>query len=136
MLNAVNTPVQTISAAQSVPFAVNRIVTGNTVRHEPGSARFALVKPGIYKVSVNADIAVPTGGTVGEISINLNQDGEAVPGTVGAVTPAAVAEFGNVAFSTLIRVLCPCGNSVISVGNPTGEAIDVRDANIVIDRLC
>ena len=135
MLNAVNAPVQTIPAAQSVPFAVNRILTGCAVRHEPSSTRFVIMKPGIYRVGVNADIAVTTGETVGEVSLALNQDGETVPGATGAITPAAVEEFGNVAFAALIRVF-GCGGTVISVVNTSGISADVENANIIIERMC
>ena len=135
MLNAVNVPVQTIPAAQSVPFAVSRVMTGCTVRHEPSSARFVILKPGIYRVSVNADIAVTTGETVGEISLALSQDGEVVSGATGAITPAAVEQFGNVAFSSLIRVY-GCGGTVVSVVNTSDVSVDVENANLIIERMC
>lgn len=48
-----------------------------------------------YRVVAKSNIAVPTGETVGEISIGLSLDGEILQESVGAVTPAAVETFNN-----------------------------------------
>ena len=135
MINAVNVATQTVDAGSAVLFGSTRIMTGCTVRHEEGSGRFVVLKPGIYRVTANADIAVPTGGTVGPISIALSQDGEGVIGTEGTVTPTVVDAFFNVALTTLIRAYGPCGNSTVSLVNTSDIDIDVENASIVIDRL-
>jgi hypothetical protein len=43
-----------------------------------------------FKVTFGGNIAIPTGGTVGPISLAIAIDGEAVPATTMIVTPAAV----------------------------------------------
>ena len=138
MINAVNVATQTVGAGDAVLFGSTRVMTGCTVRHENGSGRFVMLKPGIYRVTVNADIAVPTGGTVGPISIGLSQDGEGVIGAESTVTPTVVAAFFNVALTTLIRVYgpCGCGTSSVSLVNTSDIDIDIENASIVIDRLC
>lgn len=135
MINAVNVPIQLVGTGDSVLFSSTRVMTGCAVRHEEGSGRFVVLKPGIYRVTANADIAVPTGGTVGPISIGLSQDGEGVIGTEGTVTPTVVDAYFNVAITSLVRVYGPCGNSVVSLVNTSDIDINVENASIVIDRL-
>lgn len=89
----------------------------------------------IYRVTFNANIAVAEGGTVGEISVSLKEDGETVGNAVGVVTPAAVGEFFNVAFSTLVYVTCGCCATISIENTSVGTAIDVRNANLTIDRI-
>jgi hypothetical protein len=88
----------------------------------------------IYRVQFNANIAVADGGTVGEISLALQEDGETIGNALGSAVPAAVGDFFNTSFSTFIII--PCGCCVtISVENISDTAIDVRNANIIIDRV-
>lgn len=136
MINAVNVPIQLVATGDSVLFSSTRVATGCAVRHEAGSGRFVVLKPGIYRVTANADIAVPEGGTVGPISIGLSQDGEGVIGAEGTVTPTVVDAYFNVAITSLVRVYGPCGNSVVSLVNTSDIDINVENASIVIDRLC
>lgn len=136
MVNAVNVPIQLVEVNDSVLFTGTRVTTGCAVRHEAGSGRFVVLKPGIYRVTVNADIAVPEGETVGPISIGISQDGEAISGAEGTVTPTVVDAYFNVALTTLVRVYGPCGNSTVALVNTSDIPINVENASIVIDRLC
>jgi hypothetical protein len=49
-----------------------------------------------FRVSFGGNIAIPTGGTVGPISLAIAIDGEAVATTTMISTPAAVEEYNNV----------------------------------------
>ena len=49
-----------------------------------------------YRVSFGANVAVPTGETVGPISLGIAINGEAVATTTMISTPAAVEEYNNV----------------------------------------
>ena len=88
----------------------------------------------IYKVHFNANIAVSTGGTVGEISVALVQNGEVVRNAIAAVTPTVAEAFFNVGFETFIELPCGCCDTIF-VRNISGTQIDVINANIVIDRV-
>ena len=88
----------------------------------------------IYKVHFNANIAVSTGGTVGEISVALVQNGEVVRNAIAAVTPTVAEAFFHVGFETFIELPCGCCDT-ISVRNISDTPIDVINANIVIDRV-
>ena len=88
-----------------------------------------------FQISFSGNIAVATGGTVGPISLAVAISGEPIPGTNMISTPAAIGEFNNVATSTYIDV--PRGCCVtISVQNTSDDtAIDVQNANLIIERV-
>ena len=136
MIDAVNVATQSVATNAVVLFNSTRIHTGCSARHEPGSGRFVLLKPGVYEVEFNANVSLPTGATVGPITVSLVQDGEAVAGGKMIYTPAAVETLGNVSATVLIRVYEQCCCTTLGVRNDTTTAINVQDANFVITRHC
>ena len=136
MIDAVNVAPQTVDVNGTVAFGSTRILTGCSARHEPGSGRFVLLKPGVYEVEFNANVSLPTGATVGPIELAIVQDGEAVAGSAMIYTPAAVDTLGNVSATILVRVYeCGCCTT-LSVRNDSASEINVQDANFVITRHC
>lgn len=135
MIDAVNVPVQLVPVNGSVLFANTRIRTGCSVRHEEGSSRFVALKPGVYQVAFNANISVPTGGTLGPLQLEVTQEGETVAGSKMVSTPAAIGTLVNVSTVVLIRVYCDCCVS-LGVRNTGALPMNVQDANFVITREC
>lgn len=89
----------------------------------------------VYRVTFGANIAVPTGGTAGAISVALSQNGEALLYTNAIVTPAAVEEFFNV--SRTVEVTVPsCCCAQIALKNTSTQDISVQNANITVERVC
>lgn len=92
----------------------------------------------LYKVSFTANVAVSAaadGGVLEPISVALIQNGEVIRSAVATVTPAAIGDFWNVHFETLLEIPCGCCDT-ISVRNISDTtAIDVENANIIIDRV-
>lgn len=88
----------------------------------------------LYRVTFGANIAVPTGGTAGPISLAIAIDGEPIASTTMTETPAAAAEFNNVAGVVFINVPRGCC-STVSVENISTQAIDVQNANLVVERV-
>lgn len=86
-----------------------------------------------YRVSFSANIAVPTGQTVGEIGIATQIDGTTVPTSSAVVTPAAVEEFFNVSSDVDAQIWLGCCETV-SVINNSPVPILVRNANLIIER--
>lgn len=86
---------------------------------------------GLSAADIAADIAVPTGGTVGEISLAIAIDGDTVPATTMTVTPAAVEEFFNVARSAALGIWKGCCETV-SIRNVSDQAILVQNAGVRI----
>ena len=89
-----------------------------------------------YQVTFNGNIAVPTGGTVGPISVSLAIDGEPILTSKAIVTPAAVENYFNVTSTAFITVPKGCCFNV-SVENTSedAEAINVQNANLVVTRV-
>ena len=102
-----------------------------------------------YQVTFNGNVAIPSTGTVGPISVALAIDGEPVLTSRAIVTPAAVADdpptqnnFFNVTSTAIINVPKGCCFNV-SVENtsegatPTdpAPAILVQNANLTVSRI-
>ena len=97
-----------------------------TLRGAPNCAR--------YKVSFGANVAIPTGGTVGPISLAITIDGEPLGSATMIVTPTVVDAFFNVFGAVFICVPCSCCVT-ISVRNTTATAVDVTNANLIVERV-
>ena len=133
--------VQTVDVDENVLFLNgNRCCRKGLIMHNDNSGIFRVKGVSnscrtIYKVHFNANIAIATGGTVEPISVALVQNGEVLRNAVATVTPAAIGDFFNVSLETFIELPCGCCDT-ISVRNISDTtAIDVINANIVIDRV-
>lgn len=87
-----------------------------------------------YRVSFGANIAVPTGETVGPISLGIAINGEAVATTTMITTPAAVEEYNNVFGAIFLDVPRDCCFQ-ISVKNISDVPINVQNANLIVERV-
>lgn len=113
------------------------------VTHRSGAGIFRLKGAGnscktIYRVTFNANIAVAPaadGGVLGPISVALQEDGETLTNAVAVVTPAAIGDFFNVSVSTFIVIPCGCCVTISVENISDGTAIEVENANIIIDRV-
>lgn len=139
MAEYITNDLQPVAANQAVLFE-DEVVRGNqSVYHRPGSGIITL--RGItcqpfarFRITFGANIALPTGGAAGPISVALALSGEPNQSTQMIVTPAAVEEFFNVSRTVNINVPGGCCTQ-ISVENTSGVPIDVQNANIVVDRI-
>ena len=95
-----------------------------------------------YEVKWSGNIAVPTGGTAGEIQLALAVEGQIIPLTIAAATPAAVEQFWHVGGVKTIRVdfmCCPAVSIVNASVSDTpatvpAPAIAVRNLNVAVNR--
>ena len=131
--------IQTVPANGNVIFT-DTVVCGNcSIMHREGSGLVTL--RGLtnqcrarFRVSFGGNIALPTGGTVGPISLAIAINGEPVATTTMISTPAAVEEFNNVFSAIFLDVPKGCC-SQISVRNISDQPIDVQNANLIIERV-
>ena len=130
---------QTVQANQNVFFTDTAVCGNNSINHREGSGITTL--KGLtnqcrarFRIFFSGNIAIPTGGTVGPISLAISVDGEAIESTTMIVTPAAVEQFFNVASAIYLDVPCGCCSKV-SVTNTSTEAIEVQNANLIIERV-
>lgn len=87
-----------------------------------------------YRVEFNGNIAVPTGGTAGAISLAIAVEGEPDLSTLAISTPTAVEAFNNVSMATDVWLPCGCCQAV-SVKNTSAQAISVANASITVNRI-
>ena len=102
-----------------------------------------------YQVTFNGNIAVPSTGTVGPISIAVAIDGEPILTSRAIVTPAAVAtdpptqeNFFNVTSTAIINVPRGCcfnvsveNTSAGATATDPAPAILVQNANMTVTRI-
>lgn len=129
---------QNVAANGNVVFTNTAVKGSNCIQHREGSGIVTL--RGItnqcrarYFVDFSANIAVPTGGTAGAISLAIAISGEPVLSSQMISTPAAVEQFNNVSAGIYVDVMKGCCVS-IAVENTSGVAIDVANANLVVTR--
>lgn len=132
---------QTVEVGENILFLNgDRCCKKGLILHNDSSGIFRIKGSGncckaIYKVHFNANIAIAEGGTVEPISVALTQNGEVLRNAVATVTPAAIGDFWNVSFETFIELPCGCCDTVAIRNISDTTAIDVINANIVIDRV-
>ena len=133
--------VQTVAEDSNIAFLDgDRCCKKGYITHRSGSGVFRLKGAtngckAVYRVTFNANIAVAAGGTVGAISVALQEDGETLQNAVATVTPGAIGDFFNVSFTTFIVIPCGCCVTVSVENISDGTAIDVTNSNIIFDRV-
>ena len=140
--------VQAVSLNQPALFDASIPCNKGYVYHEDGTGIFIL--RGVtqncfarYQVTFNGNIAIPDGGTPGQIAIALAVNGEPRQTSRAIVTPAAVDEYFNVTSTALITVPRGCCftlsvRSVPATEDPTvtpAPVIELQNANLVINRV-
>lgn len=131
--------VQEVNSNQNVLLTEDPVKGNCSIIHREGSGLVTL--RGItnqcrarFRVYFNANIAVPTGGTLIPISMAIAINGEPVASSTMIVTPAAVEEYFNVGSSIFINVPAGCCTQ-ISVKNTTEDPINVQNANLIVERV-
>ena len=130
---------QTVPANQNVYFTDTVMCGGCSITHRDGSGLVTLHGNtnqcrARFKVSFGGNIAIPTGETVGPISLAITIDGEALQSTTMTVTPAAVEQFFNVFSAVFIDELRGCCVT-IRVKNINDIPVEVINANLIVERV-
>ncbi len=144
MAEYTNIALQNVLVGQNVaftesPFPCNRGI----VLHRQGSGVFTLRGPSCssnqcsarYKITFGANIAVPADGTATTpVALAVAVDGEPLGSATMIETPAVVSQFNNVFSAVVVQVPRGCC-STVSVENNGTQAVDVQNANIIIERI-
>lgn len=131
--------IQLVEAGQNVLFTETAVPSCKPcVKHRDGAGVVTL--RGMtnqcnarFRVGFSGNIAIPVGGTVGEISLAIAIEGEPFQSTRMRVTPAAVDNYFNASAQADICVPRGCCASV-AVENTSGQAINVQNANLIVTR--
>lgn len=110
------------------------ILKGNT------SNRFAR-----YKVTLQANVQIPTGGAVTPVALGITLDGVTIPESVAIVTPAAVEDYTHINTVAIITIPCGCcmtvsgryvdGTEDDAAVTPTPSVTIRRNASISVERI-
>ena len=131
---------QTVAVNQAVLFTETAVPGNYSMVHREGSGLVGL--RGLtngqirarFLVEFGANIAVPTGETVGPVSLAIAINGEPVVTSSMISTPAAVEEYNNVSASIYIDVPIGCCSQV-SVENISTIPVSVQNANLIVERV-
>lgn len=139
MAEFVNTSIVEVAAGQNVPLTETAVKGNACVCHREGAGNVSLRGNtnqcrALYRCSFGANIAIPDGGTVEAITIALAVDGEALTSATATVTPAATEDYFNIYVSVLVAVPRGCCVTV-AAQNTSTQAINVANANLIIDRV-
>lgn len=134
-----NIELQTVALNGNVIFDETPVCPTRCITHREGSGILRLNGAGNrqrarYYVGFSANIQIPAGGTVEEISLAIAVDGEPLLATQMIVTPAAVEELWNVSSQTFVDVPCNCCVTV-AVENTSTQPIEVQNANLIVVRV-
>lgn len=132
---------QTVEENQNVLFTETPVCPTRCITHREGSGIVRVSgnknqgqQRARYLVAFSGNIQIPTGGTVGEISVAISIDGEPLESTEMIVTPTVVEAFFNVSSQAYIDVPCGCCVTV-AVRNTSDQAIEVQNANLIVVRV-
>lgn len=140
--------VQTVNPGETIVFTESPVpCTRGFVRHRDGTGNFLLsgyvpnnggcccrrINSANYLVDFGANIAIPTGETVGEISVAITIDGATLPSSTMIVTPAAVEQYFNVSRAINAQIWRGCCESV-AIRNTSTIPILVQNANVIFTR--
>lgn len=139
-------PLQTVAVDENLLFLDgNRCCKKGYILHNDNSGVFRFkgvckncACKAIYKVHIQANVAVSDatdGGVLEPITLAIVQNGEVLRNALLTITPAAIGDVWGMSFDALIETPCGCCDT-ISVRNISATtAIDVTNANIIIDRV-
>ena len=132
--------VQTVTENGNVVFTNTSVAGSSCIVYRQGSGLVTL--RGLtngqcrarFRVTFGGNVAIPTGGTVGPVTVAIGINGEPVQTSEMLVAPAAVNEYFNVYRSMFLDVPRGCCSQV-SIENLTGGSILVQNANLTIERV-
>lgn len=140
MAQFTNVFLQQIAANANAVFSETPVAASSCINHREGSGIVTL--RGMtsqcrarYLVQFNGNIAIPTGGTVGPISIALAVEGEALGSATATVTPAAVTDEFNVSAAAYVDVPRGCCTT-LAVKNINAQTIELQNASLIVTRVC
>ena len=140
MAEFTSSAIQTVAAGGNLPLTETAVKGSPCVVHREGAGVVTL--RGLtngqcfarFKVSFGGNIAIPTGGTVGAISVARAVGGEALNSATAIVTPAAVDQYSNVFTAVFVEVPRGCCVTV-ALKNTSTQAISIANSNLIVERV-
>jgi hypothetical protein len=150
MAEYITTADNTVALNGTIPFNNVSIPcnAGNVIPAAPGILilkgntpnRFAR-----YKVTLQGNVAIPTGGAVTPVALGITLDGVTIPESVAIVTPTAVEDYTHINTVAIITIPCGCcmtvsgryvdGTEDDAAVTPTPSLTVRRNASISVERI-
>jgi hypothetical protein len=133
-----NVALQTVASNQDVLFTATPIDGNCSILHRDGSGLTTIrgltnQARARYHITFGGNVAVPTTGTAGPITLAIAIDGEPIGSATMVSTPGAVNLYNNIAASIFVDVPKGCC-SQITVRNISSQAISIQNANLIVER--
>lgn len=139
MAEFTNANIVSVAAGQNVPLTETAVTGKPCIVHREGAGIVTL--RGLtqqckarFRVAFGANIAIPTGGTVEDITAALAINGEALNSATAIVTPAAVENYFNIYVSAIVEVPKGCCVTV-AMKNTSAQAVSFANSNMTVDRI-
>ncbi len=130
---------QTVAPNRPVVFTETAVAGNCSILHREGSGLVSL--RGItnqcrarFRITAGMNVALPADATVAPIELAIAVNGEPIGSATMISTPGVVEEFNNVGKSLFIDVAQGCC-AQISVENVGTTAVDVQNANLIVERV-
>jgi hypothetical protein len=134
-----NSNTVSVAAGENLPLTETAVKAPACIMHREGSGLVTL--RGLtnqcrarFKVIFGGNVAIPTGGTVGPVSVALAVGGESLTSATAIVTPAAVENYFNVFVAAFIEVPRGCCVTV-AVKNTSAQAVNIANSNLIVERV-
>lgn len=98
-----------------------------------------------YKVTLQGNVQIPTGGAVTPIALGITVNGTVIPQSVAIVTPAAAEDYWHINTSVIVTVPCGCcltvsgayvdGTEDDAATTPTPSIQVRREAVLTVERI-
>lgn len=137
MIDSYSNVSQSVEANGTITFAINDVRTCNLITHAGGTGTFTINRPGYYKVDFTGSGSV-TDATAANVTVQLYNNGTAIPGATATFYSAAPINIGSLSFSKIIYIPPSCC-AVNNRGNLTiqniGAAATFTNVNLAISRI-
>lgn len=133
--------IQSVAAGQNVPLTETAVAGKGCIMHREGAGIVTL--RGLtngqckarYKVSFGANVALPAGATVSNISAALAINGEPLNSATAIVTPTAAGDYANIFIATFIEIPRGCCLTVAAENTSTQDVL-FANSNMIVERVC
>lgn len=139
MAEFTNSNIANVAAGQNVPLTETAVQGNCSIVHRNGAGIVTL--RGLtnqcrarFRVAFGANIAIPTGGTVGAITAAISVNGEPLTSAIATVTPAAVENYFNIYVAANVNVPRDCCVTV-AAKNTSGQTISFANSNLIVERI-
>ena len=132
--------VQNVAANANVLFTETAVAPSRCIVHREGSGIVTLrgltknQPRALFRVRFGGNVAIPTGGAVVPIVLAISVGGEALGEATAIATIGAAGSYFHIGAETIVCVPAGCCQN-ITIKNIGDGAIDVQNANLIVERI-